>query len=96
MRYSYTKKTKNENEKNIETTTLLNRVKPRPNDSFIRVVEKTRLDHLAYKFYDNPSYWWVIASANGIAGKMYAEPGIQLRIPKNISEVIQDHIKINT
>ena len=38
------------------------------------MVERTRLDHLAYKFYDNPHYWWVIATANSIGGRMYVEP----------------------
>jgi hypothetical protein len=96
MRYSFTKKEKTEQRGKTVTTTLMTKIKPRPSDSFIQVVEKTRLDHLAYKFYGNPTHWWVIASANSIAGKMYAEPGTQLRIPKNIHEIIQDHIKVNS
>jgi len=74
---------------------LLNRIKKRSDDVYIVMIERTRLDHLAYKFYENPNYWWVIASANSIGGTMYVEPGTQLRIPVNIRDVIADHLKVN-
>jgi nucleoid-associated protein YgaU len=95
MRYSFTKKAKNDSGKKIITTTLLNRIKKRSDDVYIVMIERTRLDHLAYKFYENPNYWWVIASANSIGGTMYVEPGTQLRIPVNIRDVIADHLKVN-
>jgi nucleoid-associated protein YgaU len=59
------------------------------------VTEKTRLDHLAFKFYENANYWWVIGIANSIKGTMYVTPGKQIRIPREISTVIQDFNKIN-
>ena len=96
MRYSFTSQARNDSGKRITTTTLLGRIKKRDTDVFIVMVERTRLDHLAYKFYDNPHYWWVIATANSIGGRMYVEPGTQLRIPMNIREIIADHQKTNS
>jgi len=77
------------------TTTLYPRIKERTSDTFLVVVEKTRLDHLAYKFYENASYWWVIGVANRIKGTLYVQPGTQIRIPREISGILQDFNKIN-
>lgn len=77
------------------TTTLYPRIKERSSDTFLVVVEKTRLDHLAHKFYENASYWWVIGIANNIKGTMYVKPGTQIRIPREINGILQDFNKIN-
>jgi hypothetical protein len=96
MRYTFTSKKEDDGGKQITQTTLLGRIKKRSTDVYIMMVERTRLDHLAYKFYDNPNYWWVIANANSIGGTMYVEPGTQLRVPRNIQEIIADHSKVNS
>ena len=49
----------------------------------------------AYKFYKNPNYWWILASANDIKGTMYTELGIQLRIPRDISYILAEFNRIN-
>jgi hypothetical protein len=54
------------------------------------------LDLLAYKYYGDTSYWWIIATANNINdATFYVEPGKQLRIPANISTIMSDLEKIN-
>ena len=53
------------------------------------------LCHLAYKFYKNPNYWWVLANANDIKGTMYAEIGIQLRIPKDLAYILSEFNRLN-
>jgi len=41
-----------------------------------------RLDLLAYKYYGDQTYWWVIADANNLGkGTLQVPPGIRLRIP---------------
>jgi len=47
-----------------------------------------RLDILSHRYYQDQTLWWIIAVANGL-GKhgMIVPPGIQLRIPTNISEI---------
>ena len=55
-----------------------------------------RIDSLAYKFYGDVTLWWIIAKANGIKGKTALEPGIPLRIPGNITQIIENFINLNT
>ena len=55
-----------------------------------------RIDSLAYKFYGDVTLWWIIAKANGIKGKTALEPGIPLRIPGNITSIIENFINLNT
>jgi len=31
-----------------------------------------RLDHISYKMYGTPKYWWIIAKANGLANGTFA------------------------
>ncbi len=96
MRYKSTKLNLLKNGKGALRTTLLPRIKQRSSDTYLVIVERTRLDHLAYKFYDNPNHWWVLAAANNIAGSMYVKPGTQIRIPRAIGEILVDHNKINS
>lgn len=54
-------------------------------DEYIFTREGDRFDLLAKDFYDDVSFWWIIAIANDIrTASMIVEPGLQLRIPKNI------------
>ena len=96
MRYTNTDTKKLDSGKSASETTLLSRCKERPTDIYLVIVERTRLDHLSFKFYDNPNYWWIIALANNIKGTMYVQPGTKIRIPENINEAMTDHNKLNT
>lgn len=40
-----------------------------------------RLDHLAYKYYNDPTYWWIIAFVNRIGYILQIRPGTKLLIP---------------
>lgn len=46
------------------------------------------LDSLALKYYNNPSYWWVIAAFNGILDSLVplTNLGLVIKIP-NISSI---------
>ena len=55
MRYKTTRVNSLSNGKHALRTTLLPRIKKRSTDVYLVIVERTRLDHLAYKFYDNPN-----------------------------------------
>lgn len=95
MRYKNSKTKSNQSGKKIFTTTLYPRVKDRSTDSYLVIVEKTRLDHLAYKFYEDANHWWIIAIANNIKGTMYVNPGTQIRIPRELGQILHDYNKIN-
>jgi hypothetical protein len=95
MRYKSINRKQDENGTQIIATSIMPTVKKRNSDLFVVMVEKTRLDHLAYKFYNNPHYWWIIANSNGITGTMYAKLGSQIRIPQDIGSIIEEYNRIN-
>ena len=65
-------------------------------DIYVVVGRGDRLDLLAYQFYKSASYWWVIATANNIGhGSLEVEPGQQIRIPANLSQILSDLEKLN-
>ena len=65
-------------------------------DSYVIAVLGDRLDLLALDFYGDTSFWWVIASANALPGdSLYVQPGMQLRIPADLSLVINDYKLLN-
>jgi hypothetical protein len=57
-------------------------------DIYIIADETTRLDVLAYEYYRDASYWWIIARANNIGFGYSVEAGKQLRIPVHIERYI--------
>lgn len=67
-----------------------------PDDSYVIAVLGDRLDLLAFDFYGDTTFWWVIASANALPGdSLYLEPGAQIRIPSNLAGVISDYKAVN-
>lgn len=65
-------------------------------DSYVIAVLGDRLDLLALDFYGDTSFWWVIASANALPGdSLYIEPGMQIRIPADLSLVLNDYKLLN-
>jgi hypothetical protein len=66
----------------------------RDDDVYVATELGDRLDTLAFDFYEDSTYWWIIASANNIHGAKFAfEPGTVLRIPQNYIEIIRNFIK---
>jgi hypothetical protein len=61
------------------------------NDIYVITTIGDRLDSLAYSYYNDANYWWVIAVANNNAtkGSMFPTPGTQLRIPTDLSNVLE-------
>lgn len=68
-----------------------------PNDSYVVTNETDTLDNLAFKYYKNPSLWWILAQANNIGkGKMSVPSGLQLRVPFNVSTILNNYNKLNS
>ena len=66
------------------------------NDLYIISESSDRLDLLAHKYYGDKSLWWVIAVANNLNNaSLYIGEGVQLRIPSNLSQILNDLEKIN-
>ena len=66
-------------------------------DNYVITVLGDRLDLLAFDFYGDTSFWWVIASANALPGdSLYPPPGAQLRIPSDIQSVVNQYRTANS
>lgn len=65
-------------------------------DIYIFAKRSDKLDMLAYKYYGDQTYWWVIARANDLGKGIFSvPPGKRLRIPFPISELVFDEILRN-
>jgi hypothetical protein len=65
-------------------------------DNYVITVLGDRLDLIAFDFYGDTSFWWVIASANALPGdSLYLEPGMQLRIPVDLSGIVNEYKLVN-
>lgn len=66
-------------------------------DFYVITTGGDRFDLLANEYYQNSSYWWVIAVANPhISRKNFVlDQGLQVRIPANIQTIIANYEKVN-
>lgn len=89
-RYDFAKKTQNDNKKQVLATLSLPTIADQEDDVYIITNSTDRLDTLAFRFYGDSRYWWVIAVANNMGrGTIAVGAGVQLRIPTNPSTVIE-------
>ena len=57
-----------------------------------------RLDNLAHEFYKDSELWWVISCANTDVVRrdsFFIKPGLQIRIPQNTQEIIENFKQLN-
>ncbi len=77
-------------------TVVMSNVPYSPKDIYVQTAVGDRLDTLAFDFYGEVKYWWVIASANALPGdSLYPPIGVQLRIPTNIQTVLSTYNLVN-
>ncbi len=82
--------------KRVYRSTVYPPVVPSSTDLVIVSNEGDFLDTLAYKYYSDPTLFWIIANVNNIGkGRFSIKPGTTLRIPTDISSVINKFNKIN-
>ena len=94
-RYSNTKVKRDKSGIRVYKTTYYPDIPIKDTDQFIYPHFGDRLDVLAHKFYGDVTLWWIIAKANGIKGKMYAPQNTEIRIPGNVSKVLEDFNNLN-
>jgi len=96
MRYQFTPIEKRFDGSKVYKTTYYPVIPPDPTDLYIIADTEQFLDSLAKKYYGDESYWWVIANANGIGnGKLSIPVGKQIRIPGNLSDVLENLKRVN-
>ena len=88
-RYSSTLILKNKKGKNYYNSNKYIEIPRVDGDIYVITAEKDRYDILANQYYNDPSFWWVISSANPeYIGSMFPPVGVQLRIPNNLAFVL--------
>ena len=99
QRYLYNKKEKYEDTHQDDlhfgeiglTTNILPEIVRNPTDTVITATSVDRLDLLAQRFYNDRTLWWIIALANNLPGdSLFIDPGTQLFIPRNVTNIIND------
>jgi hypothetical protein len=67
------------------------------NDEYIITTVGDRLDTLAYNYYRDSELYWIISVANNnvTKGSLFPTPGTQLRIPTNLSLILNLFRSIN-
>ena len=91
MAVSRYEKTKNENFDYHNTFRNIDIESIKADDDFFYVIkDRERIDQLARRFLGDGRYWWVICLLNGFDNAFDAEimPGITIRIPRNINNVL--------
>ncbi|GJQ43818.1 MAG: hypothetical protein JETCAE03_33160 [Ignavibacteriaceae bacterium] len=89
-RYSYSQQYRTDQGKRFYSTTLYPEILKTDADTYIIADRETRLDLLAYNYYNDSELYWVIAICNNIQGSIFVEPGTQLCIPNRnrLGEII--------
>lgn len=92
-RYKNINTKRNDTDKLVYQSVIYPKISKTIEDDYIMTVAGDRLDLLAYKYYGDSSYWFVIASTNELGkGSMVLPAGLQLRILKDpeifISKII--------
>ena len=93
MRYTKSKIVKNHKGKRILESIELNTVPKSAQDTFIKPSSNERLDKIAYQYYGDTNYWWVIALVNNLGkGTLYVPQNMTLRLPYNPTEIMDRYI----
>lgn len=83
--------------KRVYKSTIYPPIPSSPMDTLIVSNEGDYLDTLAYKYYGDPTLYWIIANANNIGkGRMSVQPGLTLRIPANVNDIINKFNSLNS
>lgn len=82
--------------KRVYKTTIYPVVLPLDTDLQVVSNEGDYLDTLAYKYYGDPTLYWIIALVNKIGkGRLSIQPGLTLRIPTNVNDIVDQFNRLN-
>ena len=94
-RYATTRRKKDKSGLRVYATTYYPEILVSDGDIFIFPTDGDRLDTLAHKYYGNTTLWWIIAKANGLKGKPALSSDEIIRIPGNITNIIEKFKNLN-
>ena len=95
-RYSNTSITNRYDGKRVYLTTYYPVIAPVDSDVSVISNEGDYLDTMAFKYYGDPTLWWIIANVNNLGkGRMSVPPGLTLRIPTRVNEIVDQFNRLN-
>jgi hypothetical protein len=95
-RYSDTPILKSTNGPRYYSSTKYPNVTESINDLYIITQQGDRLDNLAAQFYNDPSLYWIFQISNNLnRDSLFPPIGLQMRIPQNLTQILQDFYNIN-
>lgn len=93
-RYENNEKKKTFDGKEVLRTRIYPNIPLRDDDVYVMTETGDRLDTLAWQYYENPTFWWIIASANNIHdAPLGLKDGTILRIPQNYLAILTEFSK---
>ena len=98
LRTSFIKHRENHNKKRYYKALVYPELFPSLDDIYIITTVGDRLDLLASQFYHDVDLWWIIAIANPDVARRDSfnlKGGLQIRIPINTDEIIEQFRKLN-
>jgi phage tail protein X len=97
-RYQTIPTTKTASGKTIYQTVKYPEIPLNPNDIYVISNKGDRFDILANQYYSDSSLWWIISTANNNIpqNSLYLPEGVQLRIPADVTQAINNFEAINS
>ena len=94
-RYSNTGIKRDKSGVRVYNTTFYPSIPIDDSDQFIYTKFGDRVDALANEYYGDVTLWWIISKANGIKGQAGLKPGLLLRIPGQVEEILSNFRDLN-
>jgi phage tail protein X len=96
-RYTNIIQKRDANNRRVLTSTIYPPIPKHPDDTYVLTVVGDTLYALAAQYYNSVNYYWIIAEANEGLDKttLLLPPGLQLRIPSQLSQILTDFEDLN-
>jgi len=96
-RYANIPEKKDSNNRRVRMSTIYPPIPKHPDDTYVLTTVGDTLYALANQYYNSVNYYWVIAEANEGLDKatLNLAPGLQLRIPSQLNQIISDFRDLN-
>jgi hypothetical protein len=85
-------------EKRYLATTKYPEIPLSVSDIYVITQQNDRYDLLANQYYNDSTLWWIISIANAdtlIQNSLVPPVGVQIRIPSDISNILNSYNKLN-
>ena len=96
-RYADIPEKKDANNRRVRVSTIYPPIPKHPDDTYVLTTVGDTLYALANQYYNSVNYYWVIAEATEGLNKatLNLTPGLQLRIPSQLNQIISDFRDLN-